>query len=144
MKYLFLKRELGQKNYNISDTLGDKCLSHSTVRNQVPRFRIWHLSTVDRESSGRTTQMIVPESVDAIHSMILDDQRISAKMITATLAICILRLSSLYYLWDFRYERLSASGFPNVVLIRSVIKCILHKPFWSDFGRILWDFWTIS
>jgi hypothetical protein len=38
-----------------------------------------HLSTEDEECSGRPTQVTIPEKVDAIHSMILDDRRISAK-----------------------------------------------------------------
>jgi hypothetical protein len=25
------------------------------------------------------------------------------------------------------------------VLLRSMIQCLLHKPFWTDFSRILWD-----
>jgi hypothetical protein len=70
----FPKRELGQKNYDdMSVTLHDKCPSYSTVGNYVARFRTGHLSTKDEEHCGRPTQVTIPESVDAIHSMIMDD-----------------------------------------------------------------------
>jgi hypothetical protein len=34
-----------------------------------------------------STQVTIPENVDTVHSMILDDQRISTKKIAETLAI---------------------------------------------------------
>jgi hypothetical protein len=61
--------------------------SHSTFKNWVARFRIRNLSTEDDERSGRLTQVTVPENMDAIHSMILDDRRISVKKLAETLAI---------------------------------------------------------
>jgi transposase len=63
----------------MSVTVGDKRSSYSTVKNWVARFRIGHLSTEDEECFGRPTQVTIPENVDAIHSMILDNQRISTK-----------------------------------------------------------------
>jgi hypothetical protein len=44
--------------------------------NRVARFRTGHLSSVDEEHSGRTTQVTIPENMDAINSMILSGQRI--------------------------------------------------------------------
>jgi DNA-binding transcriptional regulator GbsR (MarR family) len=83
----FPKRELGQKNYdNMSVTLGDKRPSYSTVKNYVAMFRTGHFSTEDKRS-GRPTQVTVPENVDAIYSMILDNRRITAKKIAETLVI---------------------------------------------------------
>jgi hypothetical protein len=68
------KRELGQKNYDdMLVTLGDKRPLYSTVKNWVTRFRTGHLSSEDEERSGRPTQVTIPENVDAIHSMIMDD-----------------------------------------------------------------------
>jgi transposase len=76
------KRELDQKIYdNMSVTLRDKRPSYSTVTNWVARFRTGHLSTEDEECSGRPAQVTIPENVDDIHSMILDDRRMSAKKI---------------------------------------------------------------
>jgi transposase len=65
----------------MSVTLCDKRLSYSTVKNWVVRFRRGHLSTEDEESPGRPTQVTIPENLDAIHSMILDDRKISTKKI---------------------------------------------------------------
>jgi hypothetical protein len=45
----------------------------------VARLRTGHLSTEGEERSGRPNQMAIPENVDAIHSMIMDDRGISAK-----------------------------------------------------------------
>jgi transposase len=78
MKYLFQEGNLAKNIYDdMSVTLGDK--HPSTVKNWVARFRTGHLSTEDEERSGRPTQVTIPENVDAIHSMILDDRRVSIK-----------------------------------------------------------------
>jgi hypothetical protein len=50
-------------------------------------FRTGYLSTEDEELSWRPTEVTFPENMDAIHSMILDDRRISTKEIAETLAI---------------------------------------------------------
>jgi transposase len=71
----------------MSVTLGDMRPSYSTVKNWVTRFRTDHLSTEEEEPSRRPTQVTIPENVDAIHPMILDDRRISAKKTAETLAI---------------------------------------------------------
>jgi hypothetical protein len=57
----------------MSVTLGDECLSYSTVKNCVAMFRTEHVSTEYGECPGRPTQVTIPENLDAIHSMILDD-----------------------------------------------------------------------
>jgi hypothetical protein len=67
--------------------LDDKRLSYCTVKNWVTGFRTGHLSTEDEERCGRPTQVIVPENMDAIHSMVLNDRIISAEKIAETLAI---------------------------------------------------------
>jgi transposase len=88
MKYLYLKGSSAKQIYDdMLVTLGDKRPSYSTVKNWVARFRRGHLSTEDEERSGRPTRVTIPENVDAIHSMILDDRRISTKKIAETLAI---------------------------------------------------------
>jgi hypothetical protein len=76
-------------------------------------------------------QVTVPGNVDAIHSMILDNQRTSDKKIAETLRISQER--------DFRHAKaLSQIGsqIPQCWLVRCVIECLLHKPFWTDFGGI--------
>jgi hypothetical protein len=71
-KYLFLKWNTVKKIYDMLVTLGDKHPSYSTVKKWVARFRTGHFSTED-ECSGRQTQGTVPENMDSLHSMILND-----------------------------------------------------------------------
>jgi transposase len=93
MKYLLLKGNSAKRIYNdMSVMLGDKWPSYTTVKNWVARFRAGHLSTEGEERSGRPTQMAIPENMDVIHSMIQDNQRISAKKIAHTLMISRERL----------------------------------------------------
>jgi hypothetical protein len=89
----------------MSVTLDDKCPSYFTVNNLVARFRTWHLNTEDEDLSGRPIQVAIPENVNAIHSMILIDQRISAKKIAQTLAISRQGLGYVYYSQNFRHEK---------------------------------------
>jgi hypothetical protein len=36
-------------------------------------------------------------------------------------------------------------GFPNVLmLIKSMIECLLHKPFWTNLHGIMWNSLTVS
>jgi transposase len=93
----FLKGNSAKKIYDdMSVTLGDKRPSYSTVKNWVARFRTGHLSTED-ERSRRTTQETVPENVDAIHSMIMDNRRISTKEIAETVMISRERVGSIIH-----------------------------------------------
>jgi transposase len=69
--------------------------SNFIVKNWVTRFRKGYLSTEDEEHSERPTQVTIPENVDAVHSMIRDDRRISAKMIAETMTISLERM---YYI----------------------------------------------
>jgi hypothetical protein len=73
MIYLFLKENLAKEIDDMSVTLCDKHPSYSTAKKRVSRFRTGHLSTEGEECSGRLTKVTVPENVDAIHSMILDN-----------------------------------------------------------------------
>jgi hypothetical protein len=82
-----LKKEFYQRIYNMSVTLCVKHPSSSTVRNWVARFRTGLLSTEGEDRSGRPTQVTITENVDATHSMILDDRRISARKTYVTLEI---------------------------------------------------------
>jgi hypothetical protein len=66
---------------DMSVTLGDNRPSYSTAKNLVARFRTGHLSTEGEERTWRPTRVTIPENVDTIHSIMLDDGRISAKKI---------------------------------------------------------------
>jgi hypothetical protein len=81
----------------------------------------------------------VPENVDTIHSTILDDRRISGKKVVETLTISLERVS--YNTHDnLDTRKLSAEWVSEFsMLSRSVIECLFHKQFWTDFGGIRWE-----
>jgi transposase len=74
-EYISLKGNSAKK-YHMSVTLGYKRIPYSTVKNWVARFRMGHLNNEDEESSGRPTQVTIPENVDAIRFLILNDRKI--------------------------------------------------------------------
>jgi hypothetical protein len=86
----------------------------------------------------------IPENVDAIHSVILDDRRISAKKLVETLAISRERVGYISHeILDMR--KLSAkwvSKYLNAVQKRD--RVLASQAIWTDFGGILWDFSTVS
>jgi hypothetical protein len=133
MKYLFQKRNLAKKKLV---TLGDKLPFYSTVKKWVARFGTGHLSTDDEKHSATPTQVTFSENVDVIHSMILDDQRISTKKDNRDPGD-IPKKNRPYFSQDFRHEKAltQKSSQMSQVMIRSIIKCFLHKPFWTISAR---------
>jgi hypothetical protein len=134
----FPEREFDQRNYDdLSVTLGEKCPSCSTVKNWAAPFRTGNLSTEDEEVSGRPTQVEIEENVDAIHSMILGDRRMSAKKKAETLVISRARAGCIIHkISDMR--KLSAKLVPKYLNAgQKHDRVLLHNPFWSDFGGML-------
>jgi predicted HTH transcriptional regulator len=97
MKYLFLEGNSAKRMYDVLVTLGDKHPSYCTVSTWVVGFRTGHMSTEDEVHFGRPTQVKIPENMDTISSMILDDREISAKKIAETLMISRERVGYIYY-----------------------------------------------
>jgi hypothetical protein len=80
MKFPFLTGKTAKAIHDdIAVTLGRKNPSYSTVKYRVAQFKTGHFSTEDEDCPGRPVVVPVPENVDAFHSMILEDRRISAK-----------------------------------------------------------------
>jgi hypothetical protein len=88
---------------HISVTLREKFPSYCTVKKWVAGFRTGHLSSVDEESSGRPTQVTVPDNVNTIHSMILADRVYLLKHSRDPGEMP--RKSKLYYSEDFRNSK---------------------------------------
>jgi hypothetical protein len=65
----------------MSVTFGDKHSCHSIAKNWVAGFR------ADEDPSGKPTQVTIPENVNAIRSMIMDNRRISTTKIAETMVI---------------------------------------------------------
>jgi hypothetical protein len=142
---LYKKKEIGQIIYDYVSIIQYYVISsiptapHSTVKNLVAKFRTGHLSSECVEFCGRPTEVIIPQHVNVIYFINLDDQRITTKKIAETLAISRVRLC--YIMYEILDVSAQPNGFPDVsMLLISVIECLLHKPFWTDFGGILLDF----
>ena len=58
-----------------------------TVRNWVAQFKHGDFSTRDAPRPGRPKTVTTPEIIDQINKLILEDRRISAKLIAEQLAI---------------------------------------------------------
>jgi hypothetical protein len=136
MKYHFLQGNSTKKIYSdMSVTLHDKRLSYSTVKNWVAEFRRGHLSTEDEEHSGRPTQATIPENMDAIHSLFLDDQRISAKKKAETLVMSQERVGYIIHeILDMR--QLPAKWVPKCLnAVQKRDRVLASQAIW---GRLRW------
>jgi hypothetical protein len=67
------------------------------ARTGFARLRTGRLSNEDEERSGRPTQVTITEIVDAIHTMILENRRISTKKIAETTAISLERVGHIFH-----------------------------------------------
>ena len=63
------------------ETFGGQAPSYSTVKNRVAQFKRGDFSTCDAPRPGRPKTVTIPEIIDQIHELILEDRRISAKSI---------------------------------------------------------------
>jgi hypothetical protein len=113
-KYNFLKGNGTENVYSdILVTIDDKHTSYSTFKNCVAVFRAGHLNT-ENEHSVRPFQVTVPENMEALHSMILDDWTLSAKMTAETLMLSRERVGYIIHdILDMR--KLSAKLFPKYI-----------------------------
>ncbi|KAM4029265.1 protein GVQW3 [Anomaloglossus baeobatrachus] len=88
IKFLFLQGKSAKDIHGeMWQTLGDQCPSYSTVKNWVAKFKTGHFSTNDEERPGRPRVVVVPEIVEAVHNLILENRRISAKAIADIMGI---------------------------------------------------------
>jgi len=54
---------------------------HATIKNWVAQFKRGDFSTCDAPRPQRPKTVTIPEIIDQIHELILEDHRISAKSI---------------------------------------------------------------
>jgi len=79
---LFLQGKAPKKIYAILiETLGEHAQSYGTVRNWEAQFKRGDFSICDAPHPGRHKIVTIPEIIDQIHELILEDSRISAKSI---------------------------------------------------------------
>jgi len=67
----------------LKETLGE----HATVKNLVTQFKRGDCSTCDAPRPGQPKTVTTPEIIDQIHELILEDGRVSAKLIAEQLGI---------------------------------------------------------
>jgi len=88
MKFLFLQGNSAKNIHTeMSQTLAEKCPSYSTVKTWTSRFKTGHFTVEDEPRSGRPLTSTDPATCDAVHELILEDRRISAKKIAHILDI---------------------------------------------------------
>jgi len=66
----------------LTETLEEHAPSYATVKNWVALFKSGEFSICDAPRPGRPKTVTIPEIIDQIHELILEDRRISAKSIS--------------------------------------------------------------
>jgi len=78
--FFFLQdKALNEIHVILTETLGGHAPWYATVKNWVAQFKRRDFSTCVTPRSGRPKTVIIPEIIDQIHELILEDCRISAK-----------------------------------------------------------------
>jgi len=93
-----LARQGAQGNSLHSDrNIRGTCTTVCAVKNWVAQFKRGDFSTCDVSRPGRPKTVTIPEIIDQIHELILEDRRISAKSIAEQLGISRERLGSIIH-----------------------------------------------
>ena len=71
----------------LTETFGEHAPLYATVKNWVAQFKCGDFSVCDAPHPGRPKTVTIPEIIDQIHELILEDHRISAKSIAEQLGI---------------------------------------------------------
>ena len=81
-------------------------------QNWVAQFKCGDFSTCDAPRPGWPKTVTVPEIIDQIHELILEDRRISAKSIAEQLGVSRERVGSIIH-EDWEMQKLSAKWVPK-------------------------------
>ena len=76
---------------------GEHAPSYTTVKNWVAYFKRGDFSTCGASRPGRPKTVTIPEIIDQIHELILEDRLISSKSITEQLGISRERVASIIH-----------------------------------------------
>jgi len=83
IKFFFLHGKAPKDIHAIlRETLGAHAPSYATVKNWVAQFKRGDFSIRVTPRPGRPKTVTIPEIIDQIHELILEDRRISAKSIS--------------------------------------------------------------
>jgi len=91
----------------LTQTLGERLPSYTTVKKWVAQFKRGDFSTCDTPRPGRPKTVTTPDIIDQIHKLILEDGCISAKSISGQLGISHEQVGSIIH-DDLDMRKLSA------------------------------------
>jgi len=138
IKYFFFLQSKAPKKIHaiLTETLGEHAPSYATVKNWVAQFKRGDFSTCVASSPGRPKTVTVPEIIDQIHELILEDRRISAKSIAEQLGISRERVGSIVHK-DLDGRKLSAKWVPKCLNAdQKRQRCQLSEQLLDFFGAI--------
>jgi len=111
--FFFLKGKAPKEIHTILiETLGEHAPSYATVKNRVAQFKRGDFSTCGAPRPGRPKTVTIPEIIDQIHELILEDRRISFNTIAEQLGISRERIGSIIH-EDLDMRKLSAKWVPK-------------------------------
>jgi len=113
--FVFLQgKALKEIHAILTETLEGHAPSYATVKNWVAQLKHGDFSTCDAPRPGRPKTVTIPDIIDQIHKLILDDGQILAKSIAEQLGISPERVGSTIH-EDLDMRKLSAKW---------VLKCL--------------------
>jgi len=111
--FFFLQgKALNEIHAILTETLGEYAPSYATVKNWVTQFKRGDFSTCDAPRPRRPKTVTIPEIIDQIPELILEDHRISAKSIAEQLSMSRERVGSIIH-EDLDMRKLSAKWVPK-------------------------------
>jgi len=113
--FFFLQGKALKKIHAIlTETLGEHAPLYATIKNCVAQFKCGDFSTCGAPRPGRLKTVTIPEIIDQVHELILEDCRISAKSISEQLGISCEQVGSIIH-EDMDMQKLSTKW---------VLKCL--------------------
>jgi len=129
--FFFLEGKAPKKIHAILiETLEEHAPSYATVKNWVAQFKRGDVFTYDAPRPGRPKTVTIPEIIDQIHELILEDRQLSAKPIAEQLSISRERVGSIIH-EDLDMRKLSAKWVPKCLNGASRV-----SKFWNFFDAI--------
>jgi len=137
IKFFFLQGKAPKEIHTILiETLGEHEPSHATVKNWVAQFKRGDLSTCGAPRPGRLKTVTIPEIIDQIHELILEDRRVSDKSIAEQLGISRERVGSIIH-EDLDMRKLSAKLVPKCINAdQKRQRCQSSEQLWIFFDAI--------
>jgi len=99
----------------LTEALGEHAPSYAIIKNWVAQFKHGDFSTCDMPRPGRPKTVTTSAIIDHIHELILQDRRISAKLIAEQLRISRERVGSIIH-EDLDMRKLSVKWVPKCLI----------------------------